>query len=166
MPFINPGRTYFREGERIFAKRLETHREQNKRTASPSHDGRRTLLEPASAPVPAAAENEQDENEDDEKCRLVHIGSPGMNKRSPAGPGFYITLGTWASGLTGGVGGTAPMPLKGKLGHVDLVPVAECSAYRNTASTRARASTSASVHAGCITRKEARRRMGRSGVSG
>ena len=29
--------------------------------------------------------------------------------------------------LTGGVGGTAPMPLKGELGHVDLVPVAGCS---------------------------------------
>ena len=39
-------------------------------------------------------------------------------------------------------------------------------AYRNIASMRARASTSASVHAGWITRKAARRRMGRSGVSG
>jgi hypothetical protein len=26
--------------------------------------------------------------------------------------------------LTGGVGGTAPMPLGGELGHADLVPVA------------------------------------------
>jgi hypothetical protein len=47
------------------------------------------------------------------------------------------------------------MPLKGELGHVDLVPVAGSSTYRSIASMRARASTSASVHA-----------VGKSGVLG
>jgi hypothetical protein len=31
-------------------------------------------LEPASAPVPAASEKEHNENDDDEKCGLVHVG--------------------------------------------------------------------------------------------
>jgi hypothetical protein len=32
------------------------------------------MLKPASAPIPAAAENEHNENDDDEKCGLVHVG--------------------------------------------------------------------------------------------
>jgi len=31
-------------------------------------------LEPASAPVPAASEKEHNENDDDEKCDVIHVG--------------------------------------------------------------------------------------------
>ena len=31
-------------------------------------------LEPASAPVPAASEKEHNENDDDEKCGVIHVG--------------------------------------------------------------------------------------------
>jgi len=54
---------------------------------------------------------------------------------------FSFTLLGHRGWLTGGVRGAAPMPLKGELGYVDLVPVAGCSTYRSIASMRARAST-------------------------
>ena len=41
----------------------------------------------ASASIPAAPKNEQDENDDDEKCRVVHVDLLRWigNRRSPGG---------------------------------------------------------------------------------
>ena len=80
---------------------------------------------------------------------------------------FSFTLGTWASGLAdGGRRGNRANATKRRTRPRGLSSGCRVLTYRSIASTRERASTRASVHAGWITRKLARRRMGRSGVSG